>query len=76
MAGKPRASSRNVIHFKAWRLHAGRTQREVAEALGVGTNTVSYWDGGRSPQIEHLPGIAKIFGCTIDMLFQRPPTAL
>lgn len=74
VAGRTRASARHVIHFKAWRLHADLTQRQVAEVLGVGTNSVAYWDGGRPPNIEYLPDIARAFGCTIDQLFQIPPT--
>lgn len=64
---------RHSLKFRAWRQYAGKTQRAVAVALDVGANTVSYWDAGRSPNIEYLPAIAELFGCTIDQLFQDPP---
>lgn len=73
MAAKLRAEPRHKIHFKEWRLYRNKTQRDVAVAVGVGENTVSYWDNGRPPQIQHLPEIAKLFDCTIDQLFLRPP---
>jgi transcriptional regulator with XRE-family HTH domain len=68
MAEKPR----HQINFRERRLASGRTQLEVAKALGVGVNTVSYWDGGRQPKIEYLPDIAELFGCTIEELFGLP----
>ena len=63
---------RHEIKFRERRQLAGKTQREVAQVLGVGTNTVSYWDSGRQPKIEYLPEIAALFGCTIEELFGLP----
>jgi len=60
------------IHFRQWREARGMTQREVATALGVGQNTVAYWDTGRQPKVEYLPEIAKLFGCSIDALYGPP----
>lgn len=71
MAGKPR-EPRHRIYFRDWRLHAGRTQREVALACNVGMNTVHYWDTGRAPHLEYLPDLARLFGCSIDDLFAPP----
>ncbi|MGI5293292.1 helix-turn-helix transcriptional regulator [Nonomuraea polychroma] len=74
MAGKPRTEPKHKIHFREWRLARGLTQRAVAVWVGVGENTVSYWDNGRPPQVHYLPDIAELFECTIDQLF-HPPSA-
>lgn len=45
------------------------TQREVAEALNVSPSAVSKWERGLGkPQIDKLPAIAKLYGCTIEEL--------
>lgn len=48
----------------------GRTQEELAEALGVTGQTVSRWEaGGGYPDMELVPPLANYFGVTIDELF-------
>ena len=48
----------------------GRTQENLAEALGVTSQAVSRWEsGGSYPDVEMIPSIANYFGITIDELF-------
>lgn len=47
-------------------------QEDVALALGVERSTVAKWETGiASPRAELFPKLAKIFGCTIDELFDE-----
>lgn len=48
----------------------GRTQDELAEALGVTAQAVSRWEsGGSYPDMELIPAIANYFHISIDELF-------
>lgn len=48
----------------------GRTQENVADALGVTSQAVSRWEsGGSYPDMEAMPALANYFGVTIDELF-------
>lgn len=48
----------------------GRTQENLAEALGVTSQAVSRWEsGGSYPDMILLPSIANYFGVSIDELF-------
>lgn len=48
----------------------GRTQEELALALGVSCQAVSRWEkGGAYPDMETIPAIANYFGISIDELF-------
>ena len=48
----------------------GRTQEEVAEALGVSNQAVSKWESQSGyPDMETVPALANYFGVTIDELF-------
>ena len=48
----------------------GRTQEDLAEALGISPQAVSRWEkGGAYPDMELIPAIANYFGVTIDELF-------
>ena len=48
----------------------GRTQDNLAEALGVTAQAVSRWEsGGSYPDMEMIPSIANYFGVSIDELF-------
>lgn len=47
----------------------GMLQKELAKALGVTDNTISYYcKGARSPQLEQLPRIAETLNTTTDYL--------
>ena len=48
----------------------GRTQENLAEALGVTSQAVSRWEAnGGYPDMEMIPSIANYFGISIDELF-------
>lgn len=48
----------------------GRTQEDLASALGVTSQAVSRWEsGGSYPDMNLIPSIAHYFGITIDELF-------
>ena len=56
--------------FKELRMKHNMTQDEVAERLGVSTQTVSKWERGIfAPDINLLPKIAVMYHCSIDSLF-------
>ena len=58
--------------LKVLRDRAKLTQVEVAEALKVTQSTVAMWENGENmPRASLLPTIAKLYGCTIDDLFDR-----
>ncbi len=49
---------------------AGLTQEQLAQALGVTNQSVSKWESDKCyPDIELLPRLCKIFGCSMDYLF-------
>ena len=46
-------------------------QTDVAAALGIAQCTVSQWETGNSyPRGSILTALAKLYGCTIDQLFE------
>ncbi len=48
----------------------GRTQEELATALGITCQAVSRWESGTAyPDMEFIPAIANFFGISIDRLF-------
>ena len=48
----------------------GRTQENLAFALGITSQAVSRWEsGGSYPDVEIIPAIANYFGITLDELF-------
>lgn len=58
--------------FKACREACGMTQKEVAIALSVSVQAVSYWETGeRVPSPEKLIQLADLYRVTIDALFGR-----
>ena len=52
------------------RVSNNMTQEQVAQRLGVSSQTISKWERGiLSPDISLLPKIAELYDCTIDSLF-------
>lgn len=50
---------------------SGMTQDEVAERIGVVQSAVAMWESGmQKPRADKLPILAKLYGCTIDELFE------
>jgi len=46
------------------------TQKEVAERLGIKTNTYGSWEADKThPSGHYFPQLAEIFGVTLDKLF-------
>lgn len=56
--------------IKELRKRIGKTQDNMAEAIGVTAQDISRWEtGGAYPDMELIPSIANYFGITIDELF-------
>lgn len=56
--------------IKEFRLKAGKTQEELAKAIGVTQGAVAQWENGiTNPKISSLKAIAEVLGCTLDDLF-------
>lgn len=49
-------------HLKARRLEQGLRQRDVADRLGVGPNTVLNWESGTVPPEPYWPSIIEFLG--------------
>ena len=55
--------------FREARLKAGKTVREVMEALNVSDAAVYLWETGETrPKLDNLIKLAELYGCTIDDL--------
>lgn len=62
------------MRFKELREKTGLSQREVGAKLGVSDSAVCLWErqtNGALPRANMLPEIAKLYGCTVDELFQE-----
>ena len=56
-------------NIQATRVAKGRTQEQLAEAVGVSRQTVAKWESGEtSPDLEHAAALAEALGTTLDML--------
>lgn len=57
--------------IRDYREKTGMSQVQLAKKLGLSSvSIISMWEtGARSPRIDKLPLLAKIFDCTIDDLF-------
>ena len=57
--------------FKALRISAGLTQKELADKLGVSQVSVWQWESGDNlPRADKLPAIAAALGCTVNDLLE------
>ena len=58
------------IKIKELRRRDGRTQENLADALGITAQAISRWESGTTyPDMEMIPSIANYFGISIDELF-------
>ena len=63
----------NTDNLKAARKKSGKTQKEVAEGIGIGQGTYkNYETGAREPNGETLVAIANYFDVSTDSLLGRP----
>lgn len=54
---------------------AGLSQTELGKEMGVAQNGVSQWETEVAlPRTRQLPQLARIFGCSIDELFEKTET--
>lgn len=60
------------MKFKKYREKINKTQKEIAELIGVTTQTYQNYElGKREPDFETLIKIADIFNASLDELFSR-----
>lgn len=58
--------------FKECRIAAGLTQKEVASALQISVQAVSYWESGsRKPSHDNCLSLASLYNVSIDYLLGR-----
>lgn len=56
-------------NIQASRIAAGRTQEQLAEAVGVSRQTMAKWESGdTSPDLVHAAALAEALGTTLDAL--------
>ena len=56
------------------RVHAGMTQEELADALGVTNGTVSRWETGKiSPSVSNLKRLSQSLGVSVGYLLDEDP---
>ena len=54
----------------AARVNAGMTQRDVAEKMGVSTNTVINWENGKTvPSVSMAWRLSELYGIPLDNIF-------
>ena len=59
-------------NFKAYRVRAGLTQQDVADAIGVSQVSVWQWENGDNlPRADKLIAISQLYGCTVEDLIGK-----
>ncbi|MFI3166547.1 MAG: helix-turn-helix transcriptional regulator [Bacillota bacterium] len=59
------------MKIKKYRMLKRLTQKDLAQMLGVHSNTISQWEKQRRrPALQKLIIMAKIFDCTVDDLIE------
>ena len=55
--------------FESHRKAAKKTQREVADILGIDRSTVTKWETGKAlPNVYMLWRVSKLYGCSMEEL--------
>jgi DNA-binding XRE family transcriptional regulator len=63
----PRTSAPFAVNLQRLRKHAGLTQAEVGEAIGVGQSAVSNWETGTTKlKVMDLPKVAVALHASLD----------
>lgn len=58
------------ISLTAARVNADKTQREVADLMGVNVSTIANWENGKtSPNVEQFVKLCAIYSCPQDIIF-------
>lgn len=58
------------ISLAAARVNANKTQREVADLMGVNVSTIINWENGKtSPNIEQFVKLCSIYNCPQGIIF-------
>ena len=61
---------KNIGNLRVCRRRAGLTQSETAAELKINQTAISQWENGTTrPSVDKLPLLAKLYGCSIDELF-------
>ena len=61
-----------LTEIKFFRIKAGKTQEELAKAIGVTQGAVAQWESGiTNPKISNLKAIAQSLGCTLADLLSK-----
>jgi transcriptional regulator with XRE-family HTH domain len=61
-ASRKAATPEAFAHLSAWREHAGLTQEQVANILGVSNVTIHRWESGKAPvTVENFLALAKLY---------------
>lgn len=64
-------------HLKAWRLHRGMTQEQLAEAVGTNPNMIGYLESGeRGLSAKWLRKLAPALDTTPGMILDHDPAEL
>lgn len=59
-------------NLKKYRIAKNYTQEQVAETLGVNTQTVSRWECGTTlPDVLTLPSLARLYEVTVDDFYKK-----
>ncbi|MFG2072927.1 helix-turn-helix domain-containing protein [Nonomuraea maritima] len=70
-----RTTYRHRIDFHRLRMSHGFTRPDVSQALNIDHAAVWRWDTGKQqPSTQVLPDLAKLFGVSIEELYERPAT--